>query len=293
MTDVTPTWGWDSRCRQGGAGGDTALRGPPSGPDRAGGFRRGGVGRRVGGTSVGASERVRQTIDVAREHVLYVHVDAAWAGSAMVCPELRGLWEGVEGADSIVFNPHKWLGAQFDCSIQFLADPEPQVRTLGTRPDYLQTLGQSAVTNYSASWIPLCRRFRALKPWFLSRAHGLEDLRRRIRNHISWAEEAAAARAEQRHRLLVGGVEGPRREVLHELSRGNEEQARDRERRHSGVPAPAGDHGVQINAFHSFGSAKRGSCTMPAASSLTSMYRITSEVRRVGNECRSRCWPYH
>ena len=161
--------------------------------DQAEGFLPAGIVLSVGGTSIGASDRVRQTIDVAREHDLYVHVDAAWAGSAMICPELRGLWEGVEGADSIVFNPHKWLGAQFDCSIQFLADPEPQVRTLGIRPDYLQTLGQSEVTNYSEWGIPLGRRFRALKLWFLLRAHGLEDLRRRIRNHISWAEEAAAA----------------------------------------------------------------------------------------------------
>jgi aromatic-L-amino-acid decarboxylase len=161
--------------------------------DRAAGFLPAGIVLCVGGTSIGASDRVRKTIEVAREHDLYVHIDAAWAGSAMICPELRELWEGVEGADSIVFNPHKWLGAQFDCSIQFLADPEPQVRTLGIRPDYLQTLGQTDITNYSEWTIPLGRRFRALKLWFLLRAHGLEDLRQRIRNHIAWAEEAAAA----------------------------------------------------------------------------------------------------
>ncbi len=142
---------------------------------------------------IAASDRVGPAIQVARAYDLYVHVDAAWAGSAMICPELRELWDGVEGADSIVFNPHKWLGAQFDCSIQFLADPEPQVRTLGIRPEYLQTLGQSEITNYSEWTIPLGRRFRALKLWFLLRAHGLEDLRLRIRNHITWAEEAAAA----------------------------------------------------------------------------------------------------
>ena len=161
--------------------------------DREAGFLPAGVVLCVGGTSVGASDRLRPAIEVAREFDLYVHVDAAWAGSAMICPELRGLWEGVENADSIVFNPHKWLGAQFDCSIQFLADPEPQVRTLGIRPEYLETLGQSEITNYSEWTIPLGRRFRALKLWFLLRAHGLEDLRQRIRNHIAWAEEAAAA----------------------------------------------------------------------------------------------------
>ena len=145
----------------------------------------------IGGTSIGASDKLPQVIEVAKEFDLYVHVDAAWAGSAMICPELRTLWTGVEGADSIVFNPHKWLGAQFDCSIQFLADPTAQVRTLGIRPDYLQTLGQSEITNYSEWTIPLGRRFRALKLWFLLRAHGLEDLRQRIRNHIQWAREAA------------------------------------------------------------------------------------------------------
>ena len=161
--------------------------------DRAARFLPAGVVLCVGGTSIGASDRVRAAIEIARAYDLYVHVDAAWAGSAMICPELRELWDGVDGADSIVFNPHKWLGAQFDCSIQFLADPEPQVRTLGIRPEYLQTLGQSEITNYSEWTIPLGRRFRALKLWFLLRAHGLEDLRQRIRNHIAWAEEAAAA----------------------------------------------------------------------------------------------------
>jgi aromatic-L-amino-acid decarboxylase len=160
--------------------------------DLAEGFLPAGVVLCVGGTSIGATDHIHQTIEVAREFDLYVHVDAAWAGSAMICPELRDLWEGVEAADSIAFNPHKWLGAQFDCCIQFLADPEPQVRTLGIRPDYLQTLGQTGITNYSEWTIPLGRRFRALKLWFLLRAHGLEDLRQRIRNHIDWAEEAAA-----------------------------------------------------------------------------------------------------
>ena len=160
--------------------------------DLAAGFLPAGVVLCVGGTSVGASDRLRLATEVAREFGLYVHVDAAWAGSAMICPELRGLWEGIENADSIVFNPHKWLGAQFDCSIQFLADAEPQVRTLGIRPEYLETLGQTEITNYSEWTIPLGRRFRALKLWFLLRAHGLQDLRRRIRNHIAWAEEAAA-----------------------------------------------------------------------------------------------------
>ncbi len=145
----------------------------------------------AGGTGIGAFDRIAECIEVARAHDLYVHVDAAWAGSAMICPEFRHLWEGVDKADSIVFNPHKWLGAQFDCSVQFLADPTPQLRTLGLRPDYLQTPGQAEVTNFNEWTVPLGRRFRALKLWFVLRAYGLEGLRERIRNHVAWARELA------------------------------------------------------------------------------------------------------
>jgi len=162
--------------------------------DRVAGRVPAGVVLCVGGTSIGASDPLRAAIEVARSEDLYVHVDAAWAGSAMICPELRRVWDGIEDADSIVFNPHKWLGAQFDCSVQFLADPGPQVRTLGLRPDYLKTLGRDdEVVNYNEWTVPLGRRFRALKLWFLLRAHGLEGLRERIRNHLAWSREAAQA----------------------------------------------------------------------------------------------------
>jgi aromatic-L-amino-acid/L-tryptophan decarboxylase len=157
--------------------------------DRAAGHLPAGVILCVGGTSVGATDPVATCLAVARAEDLYTHVDAAWAGSAMICPELRQLWAGVEAADSIVFNPHKWLGAQFDCAVQFLKDPAPQIRTLGLRPDYLQTAGHEGITDYSEWCVPLGRRFRALKLWFLLRAHGLEGLRTMIRNHIAWAGE--------------------------------------------------------------------------------------------------------
>jgi aromatic-L-amino-acid decarboxylase len=163
--------------------------------DRAAGFLPVGVVLCAGGTSVGAFDRIRDSIDVARAAGLPVHVDAAWAGSAMICPEFRSLWAGVEGAASIVFNPHKWLGGQFDCAVQFLADPGPQIRTLGLRPTYLETAGREEITNFNEWTIPLGRRFRALKLWFLLRAEGLEGLRARIRNHVLWAAEACAALA--------------------------------------------------------------------------------------------------
>lgn len=161
--------------------------------DRAAGMLPAGVILCAGGTSIGAFDRIGDSIAVAKAAGLPVHVDAAWAGSAMICTEFRHLWQGVEGADSIVFNPHKWLGAQFDCAVQFLADPGPQVRTLGLRPSYLATPGEAEITNFNEWTVPLGRRFRALKLWFLMRAYGLEGLRARIRNHVLWAEEAAQA----------------------------------------------------------------------------------------------------
>lgn len=143
----------------------------------------------IGGTSIGAFDDVESIIKIAKKYKLYTHIDAAWAGSAMICPEYRLLWKGVEEADSIVFNPHKWLGAQADCSVQFLSNPTAQINTLGLRPDYLQTLEQDEVTNFNEWTIPLGRRFRALKLWFLLRAYGLKGLREIIRNHIKWVEE--------------------------------------------------------------------------------------------------------
>ena len=159
------------------------------------GHRPAGVILCAGGTSIGAFDRIADCVAVARAFRLPVHVDAAWAGSAMICPEFRALWEGIDGVDSLVFNPHKWLGAQFDCAVQFLRDPAPQIRTLGLRPAYLETAGAEEITNYNEWTLPLGRRFRALKLWFLMRAYGLEGLRARIRHHVSWAEELCAVLA--------------------------------------------------------------------------------------------------
>lgn len=157
--------------------------------DRANGFMPAGIIAITGGTGVGACDDLYAIRAIAEKENLYTHLDAAWAGSAMICPELRAdFWDGVEGFDSIVFNPHKWLGAQFDCSIQFLKNPELQLNTLKIEPEYLKTSGQM-VTNFSEWTIPLGRRFRALKIWFLIRAYGLEGLCQRMRNHITWAGE--------------------------------------------------------------------------------------------------------
>ncbi len=161
--------------------------------DLENGFRPAGLIGCIGGTSIGASDRLHEILTVAQKHKLYSHVDAAWAGSAMICPEFRDVWKGIDLADSLVFNPHKWLGANFDCSVQFLHKPSEQIRTLAIKPAYLDTLEEDRVDNYSEWCIPLGRRFRALKLWFLIRAYGIEGLQTRIRNHIQWASQAATA----------------------------------------------------------------------------------------------------
>lgn len=160
--------------------------------DRAAGLLPAGIVAAVGGTSVGACDDIAAVADVARRHGLYLHVDAAWAGAAMICPEFRHYWTGVEAADSVVFNPHKWLGAQFDCSAHFVKSPDDLVRTLAIQPEYLKTHGRDGLVNYSEWSVPLGRRFRALKLWFLIRAHGLDGLRGMIRDHVAWSEMLAA-----------------------------------------------------------------------------------------------------
>lgn len=159
--------------------------------DRAAGHLPAGVIITAGGTSTGAFDPVKDVITVAQEAGLYTHLDAAWSGSAMICPEFRPLWEGAAQADSLVMNPHKWLGANFDCAVQFLKDPQPQIDTMRLRPAYLDGRDADAMPNFSEWSMPLGRRFRALKLWFLLRAHGLEDLRTRIRNHVAWTQMAA------------------------------------------------------------------------------------------------------
>lgn len=165
--------------------------------DRENGMLPAGIIASVGGTSTGGTDDVAAVGAVAKQHGLYLHVDAAWAGSAMICPEFRHFWAGAEHADSIVFNPHKWLGAQFDCSMQFVRQPEDLVRTLAIKPEFLRTHGRDGVINYSEWSVPLGRRFRALKLWFLLRAHGLENLRTMIRNHVAWSESLAARLARE------------------------------------------------------------------------------------------------
>lgn len=156
--------------------------------DKQDGYMPAGIIAATGGTSSGSCDNISVIADIATKENLYLHVDAAWAGSAMICSEYRYLWQGIEKADSIVFNPHKWLGAQFDCSVQFLKDPSIQKNTLSISPEYLKTKGVDGITNLSDYTIQLGRRFRSLKLWFLIRSEGMSGLKKVIRNHVKWTE---------------------------------------------------------------------------------------------------------
>jgi len=158
--------------------------------DLAAGHRPAVLVATIGSTSMGAMDNLEALGEVARRHDLYLHVDAAWAGSALICEEHRHLIDGIEMADSFVFNPHKWLLTNFDCSAHFVRDPKALVQTLGIQPDYLKTQGEAGI-NYSEWSVPLGRRFRALKLWFVIRSYGAKALREMIRNHIKMAETLA------------------------------------------------------------------------------------------------------
>ncbi|HEX5643392.1 MAG TPA: pyridoxal-dependent decarboxylase [Thermoleophilia bacterium] len=165
--------------------------------DLAAGRRPCAVVAAVGTTATTALDPVAGTATLCERHGMWLHVDAALAGTAMVCPEYRWMWEGVERADSVVFNPHKWMGTGFDLSAYYVRDPEHLVRVMSTDPSYLRTAQDGLVRNLRDWGIPLGRRFRALKLWFLLRSEGVEGLQRRIRRDVgnaAWlAEQVVAA----------------------------------------------------------------------------------------------------
>ncbi|HSQ56761.1 MAG TPA: pyridoxal-dependent decarboxylase, partial [Gemmata sp.] len=138
-----------------------------------------------GTTACTAFDPIAAIAEVARRHHLWLHVDAAMGGSAMILPECRALWEGVESADSVVINPHKWLGAAFDCSLYYVRDRDHLVRVLSTNPSYLRTAADGKVRNYRDWGIALGRRFRALKLWCLIRSEGVAGLQSRLRRDIA------------------------------------------------------------------------------------------------------------
>lgn len=152
----------------------------------------------VGTTATTAIDPIAEIAVVAHHYGMWLHVDAAMAGSAMILPECRPMWEGIEGADSVVINAHKWLGAPFDCSLYYVRDPEHLVRVMSTNPSFLRSSVDGQVRNFRDWGIPLGRRFRALKLWFVIREQGVEGLRRRLRRDMEnarWlAGEVAATK---------------------------------------------------------------------------------------------------
>lgn len=161
--------------------------------DRAAGLRPCAIVATTGTTATTAMDPIAACAALAREHGLWLHVDAAMAGTAMLLPECRPLWHGIEGADSLVVNPHKWLGAVFDCSVYWVRDEDHLVRVMSTNPSYLRTAVDGRVKNYRDWGIALGRRFRALKLWSLLRTHGAERLRQRLRRDLANAQWLAAA----------------------------------------------------------------------------------------------------
>jgi aromatic-L-amino-acid decarboxylase len=141
----------------------------------------------VGTTSTTAIDPVGRIAQVARSHGLWLHVDGAMGGSAMLLPEMRRLWTGIEEADSVVVNPHKWMGIASDCSLYYVRDAQHLIRVMSTNPSYLKTDMDAQVINYRDWGIPLGRRFRALKIWFMLRLNGAQSLRERIRRDCATA----------------------------------------------------------------------------------------------------------
>ncbi len=153
--------------------------------DVAAGRRPAAVVAAVGTTGTTAIDAVAGIAAVAAEHGMWLHVDAALAGTAMILPECRWMWEGVERADSLVFNPHKWMGVGFDLSAYYVRDPELLVRVMSTSPSVLRTAQDGAVKNFRNWHIQLGRRFRALKLWFLLLDVGVEGLQARVRRDLA------------------------------------------------------------------------------------------------------------
>jgi aromatic-L-amino-acid/L-tryptophan decarboxylase len=142
----------------------------------------------LGTTGTTAFDPVEEILPIAAEHGAWVHVDAAMAGSALLLPECRPLFAGIEGADSIGWNPHKWMGTILDCSLLYVRDVELLVRVLSTNPSYLRAASDGEVIQYKDWGIPLGRRFRSLKLWFHLRLAGAEAIRARLRRDLANAQ---------------------------------------------------------------------------------------------------------
>ena len=151
------------------------------------------VSATVGTTSSNALDPLSAIGAVCREEGAWFHVDAAMSGTAALCPEFRHIQDGLELADSYTFNPHKWMFTNFDCNCFYVADREALIDTLSILPEYLRNTAteSGAVFDYRDWHIPLGRRFRSLKLWFVIRHYGVEGLRHHVRRHVEMAQQFA------------------------------------------------------------------------------------------------------
>ncbi|HEU5039375.1 MAG TPA: pyridoxal-dependent decarboxylase [Gemmatimonadales bacterium] len=172
--------------------------------DRAGGLTPACVVATIGSTSSTAVDPLPAMAEICRRHGVWLHVDAAYAGAAAIVPELRHHFAGIEQADSIVLNPHKWLLTNFDCTAYFVRDVASLLRACRISPEYLRTVHDPEVVNFRDWGIQLGRRFRALKLWFVIRSYGVEGLRAVIRRHVALAAELAGwVKAEPEFELMA------------------------------------------------------------------------------------------
>ena len=194
--------------------------------DRAAGRTPFFVCATVGTTASTAIDPVPAIADVCRREGVWLHVDAAHAGSAAVCPELRAMQQGIEHADSYCFNPHKWLLTNFDCGCLYVANRSELIRTLGVFPEYLRNepTASGGVIDYRDWQIPLGRRFRALKLWFVLRHYGAAGLRAHVRRHVALAQELAGWLAGDRRFVVAAPV--PLNLVCFRLAYGDTETQR-------------------------------------------------------------------
>lgn len=160
----------------------------------------------IGTTGSTAVDPLDQIAKITGKYKLWLHIDAAYAGSALILPEYRWMIKGIENADSIVFNPHKWLFTNFDCSAYFVKSKEKLVGTFQLIPEYLKTKSDGEVNDYSDWGIQLGRRFRALKLWFVLRSFGVRGLQEKLRNHISLARHFADEIVKSGHFTLMAPV---------------------------------------------------------------------------------------
>jgi aromatic-L-amino-acid decarboxylase len=197
--------------------------------DKNSGFFPACVVATVGTTSSTAVDPLKPIGEICRRHGVWFHVDAAFSGTAALLPEKRWMFDGVEHVDSFVFNPHKWMLTNFDCSAYFVKDPGTLIRTFEIHPEYLKTGVDAQVKNFRDWGIQLGRRFRALKLWFVIRSYGLEGLQDMVREHIRLAEMFKSWVEEHEHFELMAPVpvslvcfrlnDGRSEEQLNELNR--------------------------------------------------------------------------